>query len=178
MDATFKGPGGRDPVAEFRLLRFATTPTRADLLFGGNLLVAAIRDRTFAGTDVDGAAFAPYSPAYAKRKSGVLGHGRVDLFGADHHTHMLNALQTVVDGDATFGVGIYTNDELEARARVHNEGLTVRTRLGTGKGKPKKGGKSSFAMPKRHWLGASAAELDAIYDAIGDRTDERLKRLI
>jgi hypothetical protein len=178
MDATFTGNGGAHPIAQFRLAVQATSPTRGDLLFGGSLLVATIRDRTLAGMDVDGAPFAPYSEAYAKRKAGGLGHGRVDLFGADHHTHMLNALQTVVDSDASFGVGIYTNDELETRARVHNEGLAVRTRLGSGKGKPKKGGKSSFDMPRRHWLDASQDEVETINAAIGERIDARLKLLI
>lgn len=177
MTATFTN-NGTDPVATFRLAVRASKPTRGDLLFAGQLLVTAIRDRTLAGIDVDGAPFAPYSAAYAKRKTGALGHGRVDLFGADHHTHMLNALQVVADSDEGFGVGIYGNDELEKRARVHNEGLTVRTRLGTGKGKAKKGGRSSFAMPRRRWLDASDGERAALENAVGARIEARLKNAI
>ncbi|HEX4138361.1 MAG TPA: phage virion morphogenesis protein [Bryobacteraceae bacterium] len=178
MDATFTGDGGGDPIAQFHLVIREAAPTRADLLFGGSLLIAGIRDRTVAGVDVDGSPFAPYSEDYAKRKSGALGHGRVDLFGADHHTHMLNALQTVVDGDDSFGVGIYANDELEERARVHNEGLTIRTRLGSGRHKPKKEGKASFDMPQRRWLDANMSEVQSVNQAIGERIDDRLRLLL
>jgi len=178
MSATFTGTGGADPIAQFRLAKFASDPTREELLFGGQLMIATIRERTFAGTDVDGAPFAPYSERYAARKAKSVGGGLVNLFGTGHHTHMLNELQTIIAADGKgFNVGIYTNDELEQRARVHNEGLTVRTRLGTGKGKPKKGGVSSFAMPRRRWLDASISEVEDVYRAIGERIDERLKRL-
>ena len=107
----------------------------------------------------------------------------MDLFGAAHHTHMLNALQTVVDTDESFGVGIYSNDELETRARVHNEGATIRTRLGSGKhGKTKLRfhpetfqyrKKATFEMPRRHWLGANEADVAMIENAVGARIDER-----
>ena len=175
MTATFTGTNGAEPITEFRLVVRNAKPTRGDLLFAGNLMVAAIRDRTFAGMDVDGAPFAPYSAGYAKRKSAGLGHGRVDLFGAGHNTHMLNALQTVVDGEESFAVGIFANDELEARARVHNEGLTIRTRLGSGKGKAKKGGKGSFTMPERRFLDASGADVEMIENAVGERISGRLR---
>lgn len=174
VNATFTGSGGADPISEFRLVVQAANPTRADLLVGGNLLIANIRDRTLGGLDVDGTPFVPYSERYAKRKSGSLGHGRVDLFGDGHHTHMLNALQTFVDSDDSFGVGIYTNDELEERARVHNEGLTIRTRLGSGKSKPKKGGRASFTMPRRRFLDANAADVSMIENAVGERVTARL----
>lgn len=187
MTATFTGSNGADPVAEFRLDVQSVRPLRSDLLLAGQLMIAAIRDRTFAGIDVEGGSFAPYSPAYAKRKSGALGHGRVDLFGADHHTHMLNALQTIVNSiepfKESFSVGIYSNDELETRARVHNEGATIRTRLGTGKhGKTRLRfhpetfgykGKASLNMPRRHWLGANAADVAMIENAVGARIDQR-----
>jgi hypothetical protein len=179
MSATFTSSNGGDPVAQFRLAAAEARYTRADLLYGGNLILGVIRDRTFAGTDVDGAAFEPYSPEYAKRKAGSVGAGVVNLFGADHHTHMLNALQVLVDSDVSFGIGIYSNDELESRARVHNEGLEIRTRLGTGNGKrkPKKGGKASFMMPRRQFLGASPTEIADANEAMVERVNERLKRL-
>lgn len=175
MTATFTSGNGTDPITEFHLVVREAKPTNADLLFGGSLMIATIRDRTFAGMDVDGTPFTPYSEAYAKRKAGSLGAGLVNLFGADHHTHMLNALQTVADGDESFGVGIYSNDELETRARVHNEGGTIRTRLGRGKGKPKKGGRASFDMPQRRFLDASADDIAMVENAIGDRITARLK---
>ncbi len=89
--------------------------------------------------------------------------------------HMLNALQVVADSDESFGVGIYANEELEERARVHNEGLTVPTRLGKGGGKQRQGGRASFAMPQRRWLDASAEDVDAIGRAIEERIAERLR---
>lgn len=177
MTASFTAQGGRDPVAEFRLLIENARPARSDLLYAGSLLVTAIRDRTLAGTDVSGAPFQPYSASYAKKKSGALGHARVDLFGTQNHVHMLNALQVVAESDESFGVGIYANEELEERARVHNEGLSVPTRLGRGRGKAKAGGLGSFQMPRRRWLDASQQDLEMIENAIGQRITERLKRL-
>ena len=104
------GGSSADPVHQIQLAAAAALPNRADLLFGGQLQIANIRTRTLAGTDVDGAPFAPYSAAYAARKAKKLGDGVVNLFGAAHHTHMMNALQVVVDSDTEFGVGIYANE--------------------------------------------------------------------
>ncbi len=174
MTASFTTTSGQEPLAAFRVLVQAAKPARSDLLYAGALLVTRIRDRTFAGTDASGAPFTPYSPGYAKKKAGKLGHGRVDLFGTANHMHMLNALQVVADSDESFGVGIYANEELEERARVHNEGLSVPTRLGKGR-KQRKGGRPSFTMPQRRWLDASPEDVDAIGRAIEERIAERLK---
>lgn len=71
-------------------------------------------------------------------------------------------------------VGFYESDQA-LRARVHNEGGTVRTRLGKGKGKPKKDGKSSFAMPKRPFFHATAEDIALMTRAIGERIMSRIR---
>jgi hypothetical protein len=189
MNATMTVGGGADPVHQIMLAAEAALPTQADLLFGGQLQIANISKRTFAGMDVDGAPFVRYSAAYADRKAKKLGTGVVNLFGADHHTHMLNALQVLVDGETEFGVGIYANEELAVRARVHNEGATISTRLsygafeaaeyGYGPRNPRryKRAKATFEIPRRYWLGASSDDVAGIADAIGERIEQRLKSI-
>jgi phage gpG-like protein len=188
MNATMTvGGNSADPVHQILLAAEAALPTRADLLFAGQLQIANIRKRTLAGLDVDGTPFVRYSAAYADRKAKKVGKGLVNLFGTAHHTHMMNALQVIVDSDAEFGVGIYANEELAIRARVHNEGATIPTRLSYSAFEAAKYGyeprnprrykqaKATFEMPRRHWLGASDAEVAGIADAIGERLEERLK---
>lgn len=60
--ATFTGPHGADPrVTIRREVAALSTVTTGDLLYLGQGYRGKIRERTFAGIDVHGAAFAPYS---------------------------------------------------------------------------------------------------------------------
>jgi hypothetical protein len=60
--ATFTGPGGADPrVSIRREVQALSTITVGDLLYVGMGYLSKIRERTFAGIDVNGAPFAPYS---------------------------------------------------------------------------------------------------------------------
>jgi hypothetical protein len=60
--ATFVGPGGADAGTSIRATVAALTViTVGDLLFVGEVYRSRIRERTFAGIDVNGAPFAPYA---------------------------------------------------------------------------------------------------------------------
>lgn len=59
--AMFSGPGGADPRTSIRAEIAAFQVTAGDLLFVGQGFRTRIRKRTFAGVDVNGAPFAPYS---------------------------------------------------------------------------------------------------------------------
>lgn len=60
--ATFKGPGGEDPrISIQKDVQSLQTVTTGDLLKAGQLFRSNIRQRTLAGTDANGAPFAPYS---------------------------------------------------------------------------------------------------------------------
>lgn len=190
---TFTGPGGADPFDHLISIANGLVPTEGDLLNAGHLLRAQIRDRTFRGVDANGAPFTGYSAAYAKRKMARGRSGTVDLFGAEKNAHMLDGM-TVKAGSAKLDpgqepaadvnaspapanliqVGFYESDQA-VRARVHNEGGTVRTRLGKGKGKPKKGGVSSFSMPRRHFFDANREDIALMTRAIGERIMSRIR---
>jgi hypothetical protein len=71
--------------------------TAADMREIGLLAREMIVRRTIAGTDADGAAFAPYSPGYAKAKQKALGSTGVNLQVSGG---MLNDI-TVVDVQVT-----------------------------------------------------------------------------
>lgn len=58
--------------------------------------------RTLAGVDANGAAFAPYSEGYAKRKAEALGSGGVNLQVSGN---MINQLQIVEVTDETVTLG-------------------------------------------------------------------------
>lgn len=160
-------------------------PTAADLLFAGEIIRAKILERTSQGIDADGASFTPYSESYRKAKTRQLGHAdTVDLFGPSRHVHMLNTLLVSVDNmeqaaptnapASLLQVGFW-NEETARRASVHNEGMEVRTRLGSGKsGKKKKGGQALFTMPRRHFFDVNAEDVAMIERAVGLRIDERM----
>ncbi|GAC1496099.1 MAG: hypothetical protein NVS1B6_00890 [Steroidobacteraceae bacterium] len=191
----FVGPGGTDPVQHIRSFETAVMPTVGDCVYAGQLLRARIRQRTAEGVDVDGMPFAAYSEPYRKRKIARLGHAdTVDLFGFAQHPHMLNTMIVrcgstelpanqpaeadpfALDIPATlFQLGYYGEEAV--RARVHNEGAEVRTAFGTGKGKPKPGGRSTFTMPRRHHFDANGDDVDLMGFAIRDRMLQRALRL-
>lgn len=129
----------------------------------------------------------------------------VDLFGFENHPHMLNAIQVVSgnqlamsgsdigdlfgiemdpgtdmasSGDMTPAsiVSLVIPDGPEAdRARAHNDGATLRTRLGTGKGKPKKGGRATVTLPVRRFFDASPDDIEFMQFAMASRRDARLR---
>lgn len=159
----------------FSLIMNEIQPTQSDNLLAGNILRGNIRDRTFADEDLRGGNFIPYSPAYAKWK----GQHNVDLYSKGTGKHMLDAL-TVHATENEIEIGIFGDEEMAIRAKVHNEGAVVRTRLGTGKRtapghsrkfgvqifKQKKGGKPYMTIPSRSWLGARASDIDQMRQAI------------
>ena len=60
--ATFRAPNGGDASLAIRHeLHVLMTPTVGDLLYVGQVFRSQIRTRTFAGIDVNGAPFTPYS---------------------------------------------------------------------------------------------------------------------
>jgi hypothetical protein len=202
----FTGPNGSDPVGYIVKIEKAIQPTAGDCLYAGQIFRTLVRQRTARGVDADGSPFAPYSPAYAKRKAKRLGHANtVDLFGGDHHPHMLNAMQVRVGGarlddneqassDAgsnaehidLFYVGFWDR-ESATRARLHNEGGTVRTRQGTGKKGDvkfghgirlqKRGGRPTFEMPVRRFFAANPHDLEQMGAALAERKELRLQTL-
>jgi len=183
MEASFSGPGGSDPVIASRRTVVSAFPTEGDGLYGMQRQRSRILKRTDAGVDANGAPFSPYVAPYAKRKAKYGRSAKVDLRGRNA-PHMLQAMlvtsgSLTESGDSTALVeemSIAFYDERAAKlAKVHNEGGTVPTRLGKGKGKPKKGGKSSFQMPRRHFFEATEEDLQAIHDDMGARVAARLQ---
>lgn len=186
---TFTGPGGADPVKHWIRLTTAAQPTVGDAILCGSILQGNIRRRTSQGVDVDNVPFAPYSEGYAKRKLKKLGRNSpVDLFGWGRE-HMLLALVTTVAGAQypensgfqnptptdSFHVGIFSADDaIIARARLHNEGGTVKTRLGTGK-KTKSNGKAFATMPQRQFLAASTSDIEQMTLGVGQAMLARIK---
>lgn len=170
MPVSFTGPGNSDPATHFGIFIHELQPTEADLLAAGQYLRGQIRDRTFRGQSVDGTPFFWYSPAYEKKK----GQTNVDLYSRGASKHMLDALTVQASTEPLqISIGIFGDAEVAMRAKVHNEGATIRTRLGTGKHKDigasrrfgteirrqKKRGVASFSMPKREFLGATEEDI-------------------
>lgn len=184
--SSFTGPAGTDPAAHFALFLHDLEPTEGDLLLAGQYLRNQVRDRTFRGESLDGGSFTPYSEEYAKRK----GQTNVDLFSRGPSNHMLNALQVRAPMELReIELGIFGDEELATRARIHNEGGEVRTRLGRGGRvdlgasrrsgveirKQKKGGKPYSTMPKREWLGARQEDVDEMGRIIVDSITARVQ---
>lgn len=187
----FVGPGGADPAKHILDLAVALRPTVGDALYGGQIIRSRILQRTAQGVDADGSPFAAYSDSYRKRKIGLLGHAdTVDLFGPASHTHMLNTMLVKAGGqelgqgataseNATpadlFEVGFYSTESV--RAKAHNEGATIRSRSGSAtKAKSSKSTKkTSFTMPRRHFLDANADDLTLVSKGIGERILERMR---
>jgi hypothetical protein len=179
----FTGPGGQDPVSAIKKLVVDALPTEGDGLYAVQRQRSRILKRTAAGVDADRNTFQPYSAAYAKKKAKYRDPGTVDLRGRNA-PHMLQAMLVSSGGLQESGesgqpvqeltIGFY--DERAAMlARVHNEGLTVPTRLGKGKGKKKKGGVANFRMPKREFFKATDEDVQAMEHDIGSRIEARLR---
>jgi len=188
----FTGPGGSDPVRHILGVQAAMQPTIGDCLQAGQVLRAEILERTRSGVDAEGNPFAPYSERYRARKAKKNGQAdTVDLFGSEQSKHMLNTIQirsgsfvgeeqpsadpnsNSVRGDEV-RVGFYDDEEIETRARVHNEGGTVRTRYGTGSSKRKPKGAQSFSMPRRHFFDVNQGDIDLMNAAVAERIEMRL----
>ena len=61
-------------------------------------------------------------------------------------------------------------------AAIHEYGGTVRTRLGTGKGKPKVGGKATFEMPMRSYMRSSLQEMkEDIINKLSNAVNEAIE---
>ena len=203
LPITFTGPKGEPPEHHILRIEQAATITTEDVLYAGEILRSRIRQRTLAGLDVHGGPFIAYSPAYAKRKAARLGSSDVvNLFGYEHHPHMLNAMLVRAGGmelgpddhapaasanpqpvPATLLQVGFWNEEAATKAQVHNEGATIRTRLHTqmklftGSGRKARYGSnkaSNFRMPKREFFDANAQDRELMERGIEER---RLARL-
>ena len=171
----FVGPGNSDPSQHFAIFITNLMPNEADILAAGEWMRGEVRDRTLRDESFLGGNFIPYTEKYAKQK----GQQNVDLRSRYSQPHMLDALATrvtpVQNGSGSIQVGIFGNEELASRAKLHNEGGIFRTRQGTGKhpyiGKrwggmglmrQKRGGQGYAMMPRRDWLGARMEDLDTM----------------
>jgi hypothetical protein len=186
MTATFTTPSGGDPATEIHNLMTAALPTEGDLLYALQRQRTRILQRTAAGVDVDGTPFQAYSAGYAKSKSKYGRGGSVDLRGRNAP----NMLQAIVatsgsltdQGDsntrAVSGSLEFYDQRAALLAEVHNQGATIRSRQGTGKGKrkPKPGGAASFEMPRRHFFDASRQDLTDMENDMGQRSEMRKGR--
>jgi hypothetical protein len=125
----------------------------ADKLFGGQFIRSRILERTSRGVDAEGSTFTEYSPGYAKQREK---HGsrtdQVDLYGFEHHPHMLNAMM-VEQTTTGFQVGFW-GEEAE-RARWNNEGTD--------------------RAPVRGFFHATAEDVSDVQSAMGQRMEVRLK---
>jgi hypothetical protein len=167
MTATFTGPGGSDPVAAIRALRAAANATEGDLLYALQRQRSRILKRTAAGVDADGAAFAPYSLRYAKKKA-AYGRTGVDLRGRNA-PNMLQAIVTTAgglsssdestggDSDAPAHEGsiAFYDERAALLAQVHNEG--------------------EGRQPRRHFFAASDEDVLEMERDIGERIEVRLR---
>jgi len=167
---TFTGPNGSDPVAAIRQLKTAVLPAESDVRAALDGQRERIIRRTSDGTDAQGARFAPYSEKYARRK----GAHAVDLGGRGGR--ILDNIEPVTARlDSEHEIALSITDETDAMiARVHNEGATIRTRLGQGGRKPKKNGNATFQMPARRFFDANPEDLRDMEDDIGSRIEARL----
>lgn len=183
MDDAFTTRNGGDPYQSFLLFIRDILPTAADIQKAGNWLVAKRRSETLGGRDVEGSGFAPYSAAYARRAGSA-----VSLYSRNPRgEHMLDALKSQVVGEGqttSLEVGIFGNAQLATRARIQNEGGTIRTQLGYGNGgfktplgigRRQTKGKTFAKIPARHWLGATDQDLKHMQDIIIESAEARQK---
>jgi hypothetical protein len=190
---TFATPGGLNPVEHILRIAEGVIPTEGDCLAAGAILHANIKTRTSSGRDSDGNEFAPYSKGYAKFKNSHGVSPVVNLFGVKNHPHMMNGILILSGGSsaqsenaADVAANPFSNlshgneirleiyGEQSIRAKVHNEGGTLRTRYGTGKTKKPKGS-ASFGMPERHFFDANRADIDQMGYAIRERIQSRIR---
>jgi hypothetical protein len=136
---SFTSSTGTDPVRALDLFLAGTVnPSREAMEYAGQREITRIRTRTMAGTDVNGSPFAPYSPAYAKRRAKK---GRsiapVNLLMTGI---MQTSLTVEIRGPKSFAI-VEMNEEAKAYGRAHNEGAPSR------------------GLPQRRWFDTSPAEL-------------------
>ena len=202
-DPTFKAPNGQTPEKHFQAIMLDAQPTESDALLAGHYLRTRIRQRTFADQDVSGSGFIPYSPKYAKWK----GQTNVDLYSKGPAKHMLdglsvksgaselspgsNPMESTSQPANSVEIGIYGDSQMASRAKLHNEGGQGRTRQGTGRHiaprlsrkfgvsirRQKKGGRATYTMPQREFLGANQEDLDNMRKLIVEAIEARLNRL-
>ncbi len=173
QDISFKGPGGADPQQHL-LTVFATgQPTQVDVLYAGQRQRSRIVQRTLSGRDYNDVPFAPYSEAYARRKSKAGHSSTVNLFGMENHPHMLNRIMVVAPTPDLLQLSF--QGEEAVRARMHNEGGELRRvlKLKSGKGKRKKSSVVGH-MPKRTFFRASDSDLAAMSKDVAESTNRRL----
>ena len=201
---SFRTSHGGDPVEHIKALKKAAQITADDILYAGQRQRTRIVDRTRTGIDVNGSPFARYStkgPYYYNPTGGQagrslksqkaaasrvkkkiekgspgggemrlsrtgrsirfesysafkqwLGRACVDLTGP-RAPHMMQAIQTKVEGIKMLILGVY--GPKADIAQGHNEG--------------------AHHLPKRHFFGASSADLQRMGQDIGDRISARLK---
>jgi hypothetical protein len=185
----FLAANGQDPATSIEGIIRSIQPTIGDALYGGQIIRSEILQSTAQGVDANGTPFVGYSPGYAKQKLKKLGkNSPVDLFGPDQHVHMLNTILVKVGGfEVTIGdspqdigtpsdlfeVGFYGQESI--RAKVHNEGASIRTRAGSGKSKGS--GKSTATIPQRNFFAANAARLNLVAFGIGERMMARARTI-
>lgn len=160
---SFVGPGGSDPLEYTLQLARVSRPTAGDVVYAAGRQKTRILQRNERGVDVNGSAFVPYSPKYAKKRAKS---GRntepVDL---TYSGLMNKAMQVTVGGAlgvsvgdtpvTNFALGFYGNEA--ARARGHNEG--------------------GEKLPKRHFFDASEQDLQQMQADIGTHIQARLTAL-
>jgi hypothetical protein len=129
----------RDPLAVVVTLEHAAQVTEVDLELAGEMMRSTILEKTARGVDVDGTPFAPYAPAYAKKRTKSGRNAKVDLLWSGK---MLQALRIVVNR-ALNEVALVIYGEESVRAGAHDSGVPGR-------------------LPRRHWLGATVADTERI----------------
>ena len=202
---SFRSTRGGDPVDRIKALKKAVQITEGDILYAGQRQRTRILDRTRAGVDMDGSPFARYStkgPYYYNPTGGQAGRslesqvsatkrlkrkiekgkpggggmrlsrtGRTMVFedgyagfkawlgriGVDltgpRAPHMMQAIQTKVEGLKMLILGIY--GPKADIAQGHNEGTRH--------------------LPRRHFFGASSADLKQMVRDIADHISARVK---
>ena len=198
----------RDPVSYILKLEAAARPTVGDALAMGALQRKLIMARTAAHVDAEGAPFAPYSPSYLKRKVKHGGSAQVDLYGFKSQPRMMRSmkvrtasaeLDAGMEANADpwansqplmfgFEVGMMGDDRISQRARVHNDGGIVKTRLGQRssdrgtsfkgrKHKSRKGAVASYNMPRRHFLDSTELDRQLMIAVFEQRQMERVNSI-
>jgi ribosomal protein L16/L10AE len=136
MPVSFTTQGGKDPVQSIRDLIRDTLPKPEQMEASARQQIARILKRTASGVDVNGQAFAAYSPNYAKirQKKGL----RVSPPDLRVNGRLLDAMRVEVLNDHQFAI------ELE-----NSEAGVIAAALNDGSGR----------MPARHFFATSQDEL-------------------
>jgi hypothetical protein len=177
---SFTGPGGVDAATHILKLGSAARPIVSEVLYAGQRQKTRIVQRTAAGKDSDGVTFAPYSPDYAKRKAKAGHSTTVNLFGIKNHPHMMNRIVVLAAGSPGHPADMLQlafQGEESLRARVHNEGATIRRRVKIRTASKKKSfaKTATFRIPRRHFWDASAQERVEMVNDIGHAMSVRMR---